>query len=145
MPTGPPILCAETLSASRPAPPAPEARRTAAKSMRHVSVGRDRVHVHRHAVRAASAASSATGWIVPTSLFAQRKVSRATDAGSVGERRVERRRAGAPDRVERQPLDDRALVPLEPLDRVDRGVVLSAGHEDARAAGTPTLRAQSAP
>ena len=57
---------------------------------RHRAVGGDRVQVHGHAVPRGGATISATGCRVPTSLFAQSAVTRATSSPPVGERGLER-------------------------------------------------------
>ena len=75
---------------------------------------------------------SATGWTLPTSLLAHITVTKAIEAGS---RDSSRRTAGQGDdavRVHRQPDRLGALVPLEPFDGVQHGMVLDGGAQDAR-------------
>ena len=90
-----------------------------------------------------SRATSSTGWIVPTSLLAQSIVTRATDAASRASSASSTSRRTPADLVERQLHDDGALVRGEPLDGVDRGVVLAGGDEDAGPGTPPRRRARS--
>ncbi len=83
MPAGPPILCAETLRATSPAPGAASvARRSPRKSMGSCPYAAIASTCSGTPARAVSRATSATGWTVPTSLLAQSIVTSATDAAS---------------------------------------------------------------
>ncbi len=73
--------------------------------------------------------ASATGCMVPTSLFAQRVVTRAT---SSRERRLGMRRSTRPSGIHGEPVDDRALVGTSHSSVSMRRVVLGAGCDDVR-------------
>ena len=136
MPTGPPILCAETLSAggarARGSRSAPSRRRRSRRGAR----------ARRSAPRPRR--SSATGWSVPTSLFAQSAVTSATSSPPVASAASSASSRMRPELVDLDPVEDRALVRGEPLDAVDGGVVLGHRDDDAGAVGG-LFRAQNRP
>ena len=94
---------------------------------------------------AAISTTSSIGCSVPTSLLAHMTEISATEAGS---RSIESRSASrsmTPWDVDGQQLDVGAVVRAEPEQRVEHGVVLDRGGEDARARGSSARRAQKMP
>ena len=145
MPAGPPILCAETLRATRPAPAAASvARRSAAEVDRQLAVGGDRVDVQRHAGAGGEPRDLLDGLDRADLVVGPEHRDEGDGCRVAGELGLERVEAQPADLVERQLHDDGALVRGEPLDRVDRGVVLAGGDEDAARPDPPsTLPAPS--